>query len=43
VERVPSATDEDLRRIGERAAYYAFSGEDAIRHGDEGTSSHLSR
>jgi hypothetical protein len=30
VERVPSMTDEELKRIGERADYYAFSSEDAM-------------
>ena len=34
---VPSVTDEELRRIGERADYYPFSSEDAMRHGGEGT------
>lgn len=38
VERVPSVTDADLKLIGERADYYAFSGEDAIRRiGSMGT------
>jgi hypothetical protein len=32
-ERVPSLTDEDLKRIGERADHYAFSGEHALRSG----------
>jgi hypothetical protein len=37
VERVPSVTDAELKRIGERADYYAFSSEDAMRNGS-GTS-----
>ena len=32
-ERVPSLTDEQLKRIGERAEHYAFSGEHALRSG----------
>ena len=36
VERVPSVTDEELKRIGERADYHAFSNEDAMRNGGEG-------
>jgi hypothetical protein len=38
VERVPSVTDAELKRIGERADYYAFSSEDAMRNGSMGTS-----
>jgi len=38
VERVPSMTDADLKCIGERADYYAFSSEDAMRNGSMGTS-----
>ena len=38
-ERVPSVTDAELKRIGERADYYAFSSEDALRNGSMGTSS----
>jgi hypothetical protein len=30
VGRVPSLTDDELKRIGERADYYAFSGEHAV-------------
>jgi hypothetical protein len=37
VERVPSVTDDELKRIGERADY-AFSSEDAKRNGSMGTS-----
>jgi len=37
VERVPSVTDAELKRIGERADYYAFSSEHAVRHGSMGT------
>jgi hypothetical protein len=33
VERVPSVSDAELKRIGERADYYAFSSEDAKRNG----------
>ena len=36
VERVPSVTDAELKRIGERADYYAFSSEHAVRHGSMG-------
>jgi len=35
---VPSVTDTELKRIGERADYYAFSSEDAKRNGSMGTS-----
>jgi hypothetical protein len=38
VERVPSVTDAELKRIEERADYYAFSSEDAMRNGSVGTS-----
>ena len=30
-------TDAELKRIGERADYYAFSSEDAMRNGSMGT------
>jgi hypothetical protein len=42
VERVPSLTDAELKRIGERGDYYAFSSEHAVRHGSMGTSRALS-
>ena len=42
VERVPSVTDEELTRIGERADYYAFSSEDATRNGGQGTTRSVS-
>ena len=42
VERVPSVTDEELKRIGERADYHAFSSEDAMRNGGEGTTRSVS-
>jgi len=38
LERVPSITDGELKLIGERADYYAFSGEDAKRNGSMGIS-----
>jgi hypothetical protein len=38
VERVPSVTDAELKRIGERADYYAFSSEDAMPNDSMGTS-----
>ena len=38
MERVPSVTDAELKRIGERADHYAFSSEDALRNGSMGTS-----
>jgi hypothetical protein len=37
VERVPLVTDEELKRIGERADHYAFSSEHAKRYGSVGT------
>lgn len=37
VERVPSVTDAELKRIGACADYYAFSSEDAVRNGSMGT------
>ena len=42
VERVPSVTDAELKRIGERADYYAFSSEDARRNGGQGTTRSVS-
>ena len=33
VDRVPSLTDEELKRIGERAEHYAFSDEHALASG----------
>jgi len=42
VERVPSVTDAELKRIGERADYYAFSSEHAVRHGSMGTTRAIS-
>jgi hypothetical protein len=42
VERVPSVTDAELKRIGERADWYAFSSEDAKRNGSMGTSRAIS-
>lgn len=42
VERVPSVTDAELKRIGERADYYAFSSEDAIPNDSMGTSRAIS-
>ena len=36
-ERVPSVTDAELKRIGERADHYAFSSEDALQNGSMGT------
>jgi hypothetical protein len=42
-ERVPSLTDEELQRIGERAEHYAFSSEHAPRSGGSiGTSRAIS-
>ena len=38
VERVPSVTDAELKLIGERADYNAFSSKDATRNGSMGTS-----
>jgi hypothetical protein len=42
VERVPSVTDEELERIGERADWYAFSSEDAMPNDSMGTSRAIS-
>ena len=42
VERVPSVTDDELKRIGERADYYAFSSEDAKRNASMGTTRAIS-
>ena len=42
VERVPSVTDDELKRIGERAAYLAFGSDDAKRNGSMGGSRAIS-
>ncbi len=39
---MPSVTDEELKRIGERADCYAFSSEDAKRNGGLGTTRSIS-
>jgi hypothetical protein len=36
-ERAPSVTDEELKRIGERAEHYAFSDEHRVEGGSMGT------
>jgi hypothetical protein len=42
VQRVPSVTDGELQRIGERAGYLAFGSEDAKRNGSMGGSRAIS-
>jgi hypothetical protein len=42
VERVPSLTDAELKRIGELGDQYAFPGEHAVRLGSMGSSRALS-
>jgi hypothetical protein len=42
VERVPSVTDAELKRIGERADYYLFSNEDVYPTAVFGTSTAVS-
>ncbi len=42
VERVPSVTDNELKRIGERAEYYLFSSEDVYPTAAFGTSTAVS-
>jgi hypothetical protein len=42
VERLPSLTDDELERIGERAGYLAFGSDDAKRNGSMGGSRAIS-
>jgi hypothetical protein len=42
IERVPSMTDDQLQRIGQRAGYLAFGSEDAQRYGSMGGSRAIS-